>query len=468
MLQHAGRLLSGLSSFALAWLLASSGANAQESDHYVLEGVTVTAGAEAAASARFDLSVVVAALEPTGAASFCNDGFGVVLGGSPLTAPLPVPNRSKPATLPKATPMMGTPAAGAVGLGAPVASASKSRPMPAFDESESESPSAAAPKFGLEELAKSNGRAVEEPDDAVEGDDDFAIGEVSRVVRLQDVVAAGARKAAAQPAKKPAAVGRGTAAVQAHLEATGQTTPLAEAAAASLTDDNGAASVGETSQSVLVPVAARPRRSHLTMMAAGGAALVLVIGLVVFLAASGDDEGGGNRIGGPGGDVEGLAISVDDPRYPVLTGKKDATPEPGRKPTGRRGGGGGTSGGGSQITNGTTTGPTNGKTEYVMGPNGPIEPLTPDDVITQALRMSTGTQRCYSRALKEDPFLKVKSIGALITISREGKVTEVSLDQMQTSSLGQCIVAAIKRWPFRQSTEGLNTKITLKFEQTIQ
>ena len=92
MLQHAGRLLSGLSSFALAWLLASSGANAQESDHYVLEGVTVTAGAEAAASARFDLSVVVAALEPTGAASFCNDGFGVVLGGAPLTAPLPVPN----------------------------------------------------------------------------------------------------------------------------------------------------------------------------------------------------------------------------------------------------------------------------------------------------------------------------------------------------------------------------------------
>jgi hypothetical protein len=103
----------------------------------------------------------------------------------------------------------------------------------------------------------------------------------------------------------------------------------------------------------------------------------------------------------------------------------------------------------------------------VMGPDCPIEPLTPDDVITQALKMSTGTQRCYSRALKDDPFLRVRAIAALISISRDGKVTEVSLDQMQTAPLGQCLVAAIKRWPFRKSTEGLETKITLKFEQTV-
>lgn len=88
-----GPFLSALASLLLPWMLAPAPLQAQDSAHYSVAGVTVTAGAEeAASSARFDLSVVVAALEPTGAASFCNDGFGVVLGGAPFTAALPVPN----------------------------------------------------------------------------------------------------------------------------------------------------------------------------------------------------------------------------------------------------------------------------------------------------------------------------------------------------------------------------------------
>jgi len=91
--QRTGRLLSVASGFALAWLLAPGLLQAQESAHYFLDAVTVTAGAEtAAASPRFDLGVTVAALEPTGAASFCNDGFGVVLGGDLFSPALPVPN----------------------------------------------------------------------------------------------------------------------------------------------------------------------------------------------------------------------------------------------------------------------------------------------------------------------------------------------------------------------------------------
>lgn len=91
--QRPGRLLSALPSLLLAWWLAPTVLQAQESAHFSLNGVTVTTGAEeAVSSARFDLSVVVAALEPAGAASFCNDGFGVVLGGAPFTAALPVPN----------------------------------------------------------------------------------------------------------------------------------------------------------------------------------------------------------------------------------------------------------------------------------------------------------------------------------------------------------------------------------------
>ena len=88
-----GRPLSVAASLLLAWLIAPAALQAQESEHFSLEGVTVIAGAEsAAASARFDLAVSVAALEPTGAASFCDQGFGVVLGGAPFTPDLPVPN----------------------------------------------------------------------------------------------------------------------------------------------------------------------------------------------------------------------------------------------------------------------------------------------------------------------------------------------------------------------------------------
>ncbi|HEV8200707.1 MAG TPA: hypothetical protein VGS03_11860 [Candidatus Polarisedimenticolia bacterium] len=78
--------------FAVLAFLGASQAFAQESAHFSLDGVTVTAGAADAASARFALAVTVAELEPSGAASFCNAGFGVILGAGPFTPELPVPN----------------------------------------------------------------------------------------------------------------------------------------------------------------------------------------------------------------------------------------------------------------------------------------------------------------------------------------------------------------------------------------
>jgi len=346
--------------------------------------------------------------------------------------------------LARATPLTGTPAR----------ADKASRPLPADTFAD----------VGGDVARPVNGVDTDFPD--ADGDDDLAIGEVSRVVRLQDLAASGGRRTAAKPAVTPA---RASATVQALGDAA-PASSLAEAAHASLTDEHGmpAAAADAAGESApLVAVTAPPRRpNHLILMAAAGAALVFVIGLVVFLAASSDDDDGSAGIGGAGGDVEGLAISVDDPRYPRL-GKQGETATGNTKQNRPRRTTGGGGGGGNQVATGGGATVPGGKTEIVMGPNGPVEPLTPDDVITQALRMSTGTQRCYSRALKDDPFIKVKSIAALLQISADGKVTDVSLDQMQGSPLGQCLVAAIKRWPFRQSTEGLNTKITLKFEQTM-
>jgi len=83
-------VLSGC--FAVLAFLGAPRAFAQESARFSLDGVSVTAGVADAASARFDLAVTVAELEPSGAASFCNAGFGVVLGAAPFTPDLPVPN----------------------------------------------------------------------------------------------------------------------------------------------------------------------------------------------------------------------------------------------------------------------------------------------------------------------------------------------------------------------------------------
>jgi predicted Zn finger-like uncharacterized protein len=303
--------------------------------------------------------------------------------------------------------------------------------------------------------------AAAEPAEPDEPDDDLAIGEVSRVVRLQDMAAGAARRPSSRtPTARP------TSSLAA---------PIVEAASASLRDERptpGSAGPGEP---VLAPVTARSRRPALPILAALAVLVLAATGIVVLLLTTGgqaaEDAG---SFTSTGRDVEGLAISVEDPRYPRGRGgepvaeapvEEAAKPKPGgataaRKPASAAGGPGGA------VT--SRPDPGGGKAEAVLGPDGQaVTPLTPDDVISVASRMASGTQRCYQRALKEDPFLQVRSLGALISIGRDGKVSAVTLDSLQTSSLGQCLVAAIKRWPFRRSTEGLHTKITLKFEQVL-
>src|SRR6185437_2030822 len=118
---------------------------------------------------------------------------------------------------------------------------------------------------------------------------------------------------------------------------------------------------------------------------------------------------------------------------------------------------GGNGGGGSQqITN------TQGTGRQEIGPNGePILPLTGDDIIQVSAKNSTGTGRCYDRALKKDPFLQVQKIQVSLKVDAAGVVTDVSLDSHAGDDLGQCLTAAIRRWGFRKSTEGINTVFPL-------
>jgi predicted Zn finger-like uncharacterized protein len=375
-----------------------------------------------------------------------------VMGGlgsvAPKKAALPAPQ------LAKATPLTGMPKASSL-----------------FDQSEDLKPTNGHP-------AVADAPDLHDDDDHDSGpsEDDFAIGEVSRVVRLQDIAAASPSRSRPMPAQKPAASPNATGAVpkQVLQEAAAPASALAVAAASSLHDEVHGTAPAADAPPMLAPVAVPIKRKHTNVFIAAGVGLALLIGLIIFLASNGDDDDGGGRSARGGGDVENLGRTIDDPRYtgigkrpgdtqtdPVANPKNPRNPRNPRNPSGN-----GSSGGSQQTTTGSGTG--TGKTELVIGPDGqPIEPLTPDDVVTQAQRNASGTQRCYERALKKDPFIKVKSIAALISISRDGKVADVTLDQMSAEPLGQCLIAAIKRWPFRKSTEGINTKITLKFEQTL-
>ncbi len=334
------------------------------------------------------------------------------------------------------------------------------------------------PEPAPEPPALSTARAAVDDDDDDGGgfDDDLAIGEVSRVVRLTDIAAAsrrppaGAAAPAARRTRAVAAVGGATGA--ADVIAAGADEPpsaLAVAASEALHDDHSLQPV-DGAAALLVPPAQPARRSHTVVYVVGGVALLALVALVIVFAAGGGADADGDQVAGVGNDFTDLGRTIDDPRYvgkgtaaATGVGTSGTTAGTGRA-TGRRPGTSAATG----TTPGTAggTGAGTGKVEVVIGADGrPLVALTPDDVLTVAGKMSSGTQRCYSRALKDDPFLKVTSVKALISIDRAGKVKSVSLDSMSGHALGQCIIAAIQRWPFRASTAGIDTQITLKFQQ---
>ena len=312
-------------------------------------------------------------------------------------------------------------------------------------------------------------------DDADEGnaddppDDDLSIGEVSRVVRLADLaqqVRAPARKATPAPRNPTGAataIARGTGATA----AMGAQPPPADAAAAV----DPVAPEPEPVPSFEPPPPARRRQVVLpALMIAMVLAVVAVV--VVALSSSGDD--GGDATASSTTNYENLGFQVDDPinrrkpPEPVVPDKGSATGTTAPvKPRGTGGGttAGGNTGGGNSANAGNQTAGT-GKVENVLGPDGqPLRELTPDEVFAMSARMEIGTRRCYERALKDDPFLKVSKIKATITVTAAGVVTAVNLSTMAETPLGTCLATAIKRWKFRASTSGIVSEFSLVFEQ---
>jgi predicted Zn finger-like uncharacterized protein len=91
--------------------------------------------------------------------------------------------------------------------------------------------------------------------------------------------------------------------------------------------------------------------------------------------------------------------------------------------------------------------------------------LRAEEIEDMASKQGDGTKRCYMRAQKGALGLDVgdvKKIDVMLTVDREGAVTDVTLSDHAGDLFGKCLIARIKGWKFRQSPGGV-FKIALAF-----
>jgi hypothetical protein len=108
----------------------------------------------------------------------------------------------------------------------------------------------------------------------------------------------------------------------------------------------------------------------------------------------------------------------------------------------------------------------------VQTPRPPIEDetpgpnkLDPSEVEQMALKQSSSTNFCYTRALRGKGAIELadlKKITATLSIDKEGVVTTSQLSDHNDDALGSCINRVIRGWHFRQASGG-TFRITLQF-----
>ena len=421
---------------------------------------------------------------PVGMVNGAASGAALSLKSRANGAALPTPNRSQPVRAPSTS----TPQAFDIHdsattlepapfederatLGEPVASAKRSADASANDAfvkalgggpSREAQPVPRGP--ALSDLA-ANAPLRDDLDDDDDGGD-LQIGEVSRVVKLADIIKSGSRSSGeragvAQRRSGPIATGplaqRATGAV-ASLGASNGTgmRPALGADSAALGGGgflDPSSLAGDTAHQLAAgppPAAVSHRHGLIALIAV--AALLLGAAVVVFVLIGSKDESfdSGLRSGG----------SIDTTRPDDITHR----------------------------TGGDTTGPTNPFTGKPITPTRPKytntnptpqhkDPnegkppdgmaLRPDEVEAEAAKRSTGTQRCYMRSQKgADAILigDVKKIAVTLTVDKGGTVTDVSLSEHGNDSLGRCLTSAIRAWKFRESSAGITAKITMVFQ----
>lgn len=253
--------------------------------------------------------------------------------------------------------------------------------------------------------------------------DDLSFGEVSRVVNLADL----ARQQA--------------------LDAQRKRTPLKMSAVAPPPDtEDGVPATADPATSL--PIAEQSKSYTLLIAAASVLVLGLIGGLVVMAMRSNSAEGTFELESGRGA----LGQREIDPAR--IRQEAEKANKGGRRSTS-------TSAGGGQAAQGTEK-PANGN----AGPANGLAALEAAEVEAMSNKMQSGITRCREQAQKKNPFLDVKKLKAIVTVTAAGGVSNVTFThdgKDDASALTDCVKARMMSWKFRPSSEGIVSQLTFVF-----
>ncbi len=302
-------------------------------------------------------------------------------------------------------------------------------------------------------------------DDGDDEDDNLDIGEVSRVVKLTDIAAMGRSKSStSNPAIKTGAATQSNPALRstASSPAIRNSTASVAALRSGMTGSHARMSPSELGMNVdpaLLPPGApapdesilarsfaqRHRRGMIALIGVSAVIVLGVIGAVVYVMSSGESELplglGGTRV-----------IDTERPEDIV---RKQVTAVTTQGPN-------------TSTTHKTTTKrPTNNitTTQPEEPETGPTSKLDASEIEAMAAKYGEGTKRCYMRAQKGAlgfDIADTKKIDVTLTVNKDGTVSQVLLSKHANNDFGQCLIARIKAWKFRESRGG-TFRIALAF-----
>jgi hypothetical protein len=320
--------------------------------------------------------------------------------------------------------------------------------------------------------------------DSDAGEDDMEIGEVSRVVNLADLMRQPPKERAGTQAGQGPAVRRSSPALGAVGNRTGSAPAIGNrtgsvnrldpsnlGVGAAIAQTPGGVPVlspdamADAAQPALFapPTPARSQRNLVILLIAAVVLLGGVGAAVVFVLTNSDDET--INIGlGPTNDQIDTTRPEDQVRHnPLLL---PPIPGVGSSTTAPHYNGGGTIHHPSGSNGGSTTAANGGKVE--SDPLGATTALKADEVEDMSAKQSSGSTRCWERALRKQPYLEkdVKKVAITITVDALGGVTNVQIAGMPADdgNLGNCLQSFIRAWKFRQSSAGITAKFSMVFQ----
>jgi len=278
-----------------------------------------------------------------------------------------------------------------------------------------------------------------------DGDEELAIGEVSRVVKLADITRAAKNPegSGATRRPRPASVA-GARRTGGHpiLRSTGSMPAVSQGAG--VPPDGALPAAGEGDPGMtLAPIRTSHRRGLIALLGVGGVMVLGVIGAVVLLVTTNDEPTGGN--------LDSVRdIDTSRPEDPITHRPIDPGPV----------------GSASPPANPFVPRPTPHPRPIPTPPSGnhDVEPPAPqgnslrgDEIEDAARKHQDVTQRCYMRSQRgADAILvgDVKKIAVTLVIDKDGNVSDVQLSEHAADNLGKCLSISIRGWKFRQSSGG--------------